>query len=665
MNQESLTFDLANDCSRFVTGYFEIISTSSPHIYHSALALAAKTSMVRRIYESYAQPFVRIVHGLSMSWDSNTATRNPRFSDRLAVWSPCNRFIAVGLSSMTAVVLDSATLQQLQIVDSPQGPAAAEALVFSPDSRMLTCYGRWGDSYRDLLVVSWDLQTGGVVSAIERQVHDGSGRADSPHIAYFANGKMVAVHRHRASLVISIFDVVSGLYMHDVRHGASVEPHPQIGSLLCDMWTQEESLRFSTIDLTAVTIWEVGFTPEATSAAVETLYIPDNFQHPEQVYVRFLPASRRHVLVHGPPMNGVLVWDGQDSRPLAHYLGVDLDFAYYNTRIDFSHDGCFLACATTESEIGLWKESSTGYVLHGRLEVSSNRYTRPLLSPNGELIIDFGGRTTRLWHTRSFTTPPSRISNQIPQKSWRFLLEFHPDRPLAVVGRWRDNMAIVLDLESGVSLLTINAGMAICGLGVVGNAVVIIGDGKVITWDLPGNFLPGAEMDVEDSSQTINFSIGVPWENVSAASISPDLRYVALATSSTSELYVFDTHTGHRFDRFIRKSEALWFTPCGPNICYLSERAAGVKILTVAEDGLDDSALVVDIRDESLGCPWGSSRGYQVTDDRWVVGPGGKRLLMLPPLWQSSEMARRVWKGQFLALLHEALPEPVVIELEP
>ena len=665
MNQESLTFDLANDCSRFVTGYFEIISTSSPHIYHSALALAAKTSMVRKIYESYARPFVRVVHGLSTSWDLNTSARTPPFPDRLAAWSPCNRFVAVSPSSMKVAILDSTTLQQLQIVDSPQRSTEAEALVFSPDSRMLTCSGRFGNRGHfvdNLLVVSWDLQTGGVVSAIERQISDGS-PADAPHITYSANGKMVAIHRLRSTPAISIYDVVSGVYTHDVRHGANVEQPPLI-SLLCDMWTQGESLRFSTIDPSTVTIWEVGFAPGATSTAVETLFIPDNFQHSTEVYIRFLPTSRRHALVHGPPMNGVLMWDGQDSSPLTHLLGVDLNFTYSNFfRIDFSHDGRFLAVATTGSEIGLWKESSAGYVLHGRLEASGNQLTRPLLSPNGESIIELGGPTTRLWHTKSFTASPSGILNKIPQSRGRFLLEFHPDRPLAAVARWGDEMAIVLDLKSGISLLAVNAGMAIYGLRVVGNAIVVIGDGKVITWDLPGNFLPGAGMDVEDSAQTINFSPVKPWD-IAATSISPDLRYVALTTGFTPQLFVHDTHTGQRFDRFISKSEALWFTPSGLNICYL-EWASGVKILTVAEDGLDDSTPVVDIEDESLGCPWGSSRGYRVTDDRLVVGSDGKWLLMLPPPWQSSEMERRVWKGQFLALLYEALPEPVIIELEP
>jgi hypothetical protein len=37
---------------------------------------------------------------------------------------------------------------------------------------------------------------------------------------------------------------------------------------------------------------------------------------------------------------------------------------------------------------------------------------------------------------------------------------------------------------------------------------------------------------------------------------------------------------------------------------------------------------------------------------------------MLPPPWQSC-LVQRVWKGWFLALLHEGLSEAVVLEMEP
>ena len=72
----------------------------------------------------------------------------------------------------------------------------------------------------------------------------------------------------------------------------------------------------------------------------------------------------------------------------------------------------------------------------------------------------------------------------------------------------------------------------------------------------------------------------------------------------------------------------------------------------------------VDIEHPPEGYPWASSRGYRVTNDWWILDPDGKRLLMLPPHWQSYAV-HRVWKGKFLALLHGGLSEPVILEMEP
>ncbi|KAF9644482.1 hypothetical protein BDM02DRAFT_3150283, partial [Thelephora ganbajun] len=48
------TVELANDCFRFVTGFFEVIEESAPHIYHSALPLSPQTSIVRKLYGPHA-----------------------------------------------------------------------------------------------------------------------------------------------------------------------------------------------------------------------------------------------------------------------------------------------------------------------------------------------------------------------------------------------------------------------------------------------------------------------------------------------------------------------------------------------------------------------------------------------------------------------------------
>ena len=110
--QKLPTLDLVNDCSYFVTGFFEVISISSLHIYHSALPLSPKTSFVQELYKSHAHPFFRIVHGLQTSWMPSIATIKFPNSLEAAVWSPCSKFIAIHLGGISPVIeiLDAMTL---------------------------------------------------------------------------------------------------------------------------------------------------------------------------------------------------------------------------------------------------------------------------------------------------------------------------------------------------------------------------------------------------------------------------------------------------------------------------------------------------------------------------------------------------------------------------
>ena len=657
--QEPPTLDLANDCSRFVAAYFEIIRASSPHIYHSALVMAPNTSIVRKLYESHSQHFARIVHGGQESWDPNIATTTFPFEITVAAWSPCNRFIATSSLDATRVdILDSATLQPLQSLVFPQERLTRlPVLIFSPNSRMLTYAGRRAHQPTPLspyvlfdpevFIVTWDLQTGGAVSAIEWK-RPYRGKSQRVRITYSTDGKMVAIldRLDPCWVNISIFDVVSGVYMHDV------DCRQLGGSRLCHIWTNGESVQFVTADSIRIAIWEVGFALGAASTLVESFPGPDDAN--DAIHFEFLPALCRAAFVHS---NQILVWDARGSTPLLRC-----------TRTDplippaFSPDGRFFACSTTGSGAHLWEESPTGYIPHGNLSTDS----RSLFSPDGKSIVVFGGSMVQLWHTNSFTTAASGASLQLPQHSFNFLLDFLPDMSLAVVARRGQNTVTVLDLKFGILRLTIDTPMKIRGIRLIGNAVVVIGGGKAITWALPlgGNTLPDARMNVKDSAQTVGFC-NPARSVVLAASISLDSRYIALAgfrrEGFTWFLEVHCKSTG-RVLRFSAEASALWFAPGGREIWCATETEA--KLFTITQDALRHTKTVADVEDGSWGCPWGSSCDYRVTNDGWILGLGGKRLLMLPPPWQAGA-SRRVWSGQFLALLHRTLPEPVIIELEP
>ena len=674
--QESPTLDLAHDCFRFVTGFFEIVSASSPHIYHSALVLAPQESIVRKLYGSHAHPFTRVVHGLPMSWDTHTAATTRPSRVMLAVWSPCNRFIAIAWTdAMTVDVLDSITLQRLQTLISPQMiPPEETALVFSPDSRVLTCSSGLYNSPDDSddsddfeqesfvvegFAVSWELQTGDVASVIRWQGPEQHSLEDLS-ITYSADGKMLGVfgRYHNADNTnifdISFFDVASGLHMHSHSISGDI-PLSKV------IWTYGESLRFVTADATTVTIWEVGFTSGATPTKIETFPAPENFGSDNYTCAQLLPTPLRLALA---AEDKVLVWDARNSK----YLLYCTDTNFYPA-MSFSSDGRFFACSTTGPGIYLWKESPTGYILHEIL-ASSTAYTTPYLSRNGESIVVIRGPTVLLMRTNSLITPSSTLA-RAPQHTEDFVLKFSPDGALAIVAMRKGNTVTILDLESGVPQLTIDAGMEVYGLGVIGNAVVVMGDREVITWNLPaGDRVPDTRVNLEDSSQRINLG-GQRHGYVVGATISPDSHHIALVAGDHAytipyDLHIYNASTGeHLGCDWTRGGITPQFSSDGSNVwCARHDGGACVWRVRSGRKVLERLKLTVDIEHPPEGCSWGSSHGYRVTNDWWILDPGGKRLLMLPPPWQS-HVTKRVWKGQFLALLHSEQSEPVILEVNP
>jgi len=129
--------DLVTDCLHFVTEFFDVISQSSPHIYHSALQLVPQSSLIWKLYnQQVGSPVARIVTGAPSLWDSCTASLGDMAED--CAWSPCGNFIAVGSRKMVAIC-DSTTLEKLSIFESPEWGTRPESLAFSPDGTLLAC----------------------------------------------------------------------------------------------------------------------------------------------------------------------------------------------------------------------------------------------------------------------------------------------------------------------------------------------------------------------------------------------------------------------------------------------------------------------------------------------------------------------------------------------
>ena len=152
--------DLARDCFHFVTKFFEAISASATHIYHSALQLSPRSSIVRRLYHSYTTPSPSVVVGQVDPWQPSIATPNKEFPFRSCAWSPRGQFIAAQTQEVVEV-RDPLTFELLSTLQPPN-PAVhlTGPLAYSPDGRSLCCAS-------NTTIVIWDIQTGGLTKEIE------------------------------------------------------------------------------------------------------------------------------------------------------------------------------------------------------------------------------------------------------------------------------------------------------------------------------------------------------------------------------------------------------------------------------------------------------------------------------------------------------------------
>ena len=273
---------------------------------------------------------------------------------------------------------------------------------------MLTCYVYRQYGAQDILLISWDLQTGGFVSVIGRPKSLGKGLMGKPTVAYSMDGQMVgAFHWYHNASMICIYDIISGVHTHSHWLGS---PFSNGGPISDDIWTHGESIRFVTAGPATMTIWEAGFASGAAPTEVETMSSPedvrsvvpsDNAVGGLTGRVRFLPTSRRLAIAHN---NKVLVWDTRNSMLSC----TDTD---RRPMMTFSSDGHFFEYRTAGPEIHLWKESYTGYRLCGKFTPAPNipRRSSPLMDTRLSALV-----TARSGYGIQKASPPP-LSIFLPQ----------------------------------------------------------------------------------------------------------------------------------------------------------------------------------------------------------------------------------------------------------
>ena len=608
------------------------------------------------MYQQYTHPLARIVRGLPISWGPNVTTLYHEDFEGEVAWSPCSRFIAV--AKTTAVeVLDAVTLKRLNKFESPASPTTP-LLSFSPDGRYLTQFSDWK-------LARWDLQTADPLGAIL------SGPDVSPMIpfssAYPVDGKAVAVAwktRPYNDTFITTYDLVSMAHMGSYRLPGT--------RIIAPIWTHGELLRFATVKRGSIAVWEARFALTHEPAEVESFPAPDETADGE--HFLFLPSlSRLAFTLRG----SIFVWDAKDSGFLLKSGPVQASQVTqapapprFSSGSSFSSDGRFFACMTVDREVYVWEYSGYEYLLHQKLRFATAIVrARPLLSPSGELVIASIRPTIHLWTTKDqiLSNPPTQDGGQ------NFVLALSPNETLVAFARRGGTTVTLLDLVSGKPRLIIDAGTRLNGvlcLGMTDDTIVVVYGQKVVTWNVTAEKCTlNARANMSDSIRTSMFpsrSGRFPY-----ASLSPDLSRVVIVvrwlSAEYTTLVICDVSTG----REVRCVNTAWVEPQltrgGHQLWDISGPSVeGWKIVQDGEPNPSNRSaakpkLLKPTKCPSDVFPWRSTRGHKVTDDGWILGPTQKRILWLPHDWRFRERDR-MWKGQFLGLLHGGLPEVVILE---
>ena len=666
----SPALDLVRDYLRFVITSFEVINISAPHIYHSALLLSPRMSIVHQLYKQYTRPFARVIHGLPESWEPISATLYCIDSIGDAVWSPCGKFIAVPRDGSTDI-LDAGTLSQLNTFEYPPGFDGKD-LCFTPDGCFLTRFSPGGP-------LSWDIQTGGPLGT-SPFLHN-QFPLYSFSSTYSIDGKMIAVAHenppqdckdgndhcsHNNSYSITIFNLFGTLmHTHNVPEGPIIPP----------IWTQGQCFQFATMKPSFITIWEVAFSSTCRPTEVKSLPVPDEIADGEK-FLFFPTLSRLAFTLR----DTIQIWDARASKFLLKTLPEfqpckPLAAGYYPPSWgSFSFNGCFFACIVTTG-VYIWKESPSGYILHQNLVFPTPvRSMAPHFSPNGKSIIITHDSKIHLWPTIDQILPP-HDSPTGGDDGHDFVLGFSPNEPLVAFVPWAKSMIKILDLQSGDLLLATDMSVEICCMWMTENTVVAVGEnGDIVSCDLSGEshtFKPGA--NIKNSVLTTIFNDSVQYPSVgilgTAVSVSPDLSWIAVPVYTYPRdagqyfLVVCDISTGRCLGSIktttlptpVFSLDGHWIRNTDGNSMYMWE------IFEDSGSGAIELGPLGEVVCPPELFPFDSTCGYEVTDDKWVLSPTQERLLWLPQHWRSY-WKHRIWNRQFLGLTHRELSDVVILE---
>ena len=444
--RDSQLLDTARDCFYFTTKFFEPISISATHIYHSALELCPISSIVRQLYyDRYhgVTRLPRVVIGTPHLWDTAISISG-KHGYRSCTWSPCGQFIAARIGQMVEI-RNHLTFELLTVLKpSKYIPQAASPLAYSPNGRSIACGFSGG-------IVIWDVQTGGAA----KEINCG---CDIVSLVWSLDGRTVAVTLGGRTFTTGVktYDVFSGTQLFTKRFKSTVNVY---------LWACEKSFLFVVTrnphgPKFEVSISEIGPTLIEIESQFTIVCEEDRSWSPLELT---FSSSTHHISLLNNPLT---IYNIHTSDRLLEERGT-------YTSIQFSRDGSLFAAMERES-LCVWKCTSDRYTLVGK----SLLMHEALISS-----LQFSPTSSSLLSQYDGILQVRRLGD--------LLIASAPHPQLSAISRSGNSIATVVALTSTVSIIDlhsrvpsqiIDTGFPVTKLAITGNVLVVMGWSGAAGW---------------------------------------------------------------------------------------------------------------------------------------------------------------------------------------
>jgi len=491
--------NIAKDSFQFVTNFFEVINVSVPHIYHSALGLCPTSSIIRKLY--YCRRVTRsptVVVGTPESWARNTGISGKDSYTGLCTWSPCGRFVAAQ-TRKAVEIRNQLTLELITVLQPTENTSHLTGpLTYSPDGRSIACAF-------NIAIIIWDIQTGGVAREIRS-------RANSISLAWSLDGQTICAidSEGQRNFIVHMYDVSSGTVSFPGTLQSGDNPH---------LWTVNESFRVMTTvrsrsRIDTIDIFEVGSTLTRIQSFSPLLSNAKNMS--------FSPTTH-HISISDD--STLCIFDIRNSGCLLHTEG------HFLSRC-FSPDGSLFA-AYQNDVVWVWKYGSGRYTPCGELQCRG--LSDPLLqfSPTPSSILCHSKDILQV--LRLYGLPTS-----LETRHGQYVGLSHSGTRVATAHKM-ESIVTTTDLLAQTPPQSIDTDLAIEGLVLTGNVLLVTGSKQIVAWllteeGLVDGVIGDRRVGRKDSIWVIRFQFGTCAFRVEGQ--------VGVIRTDGSVLHVYHTDTG-------------------------------------------------------------------------------------------------------------------------